>query len=64
MAREDTSWDITPRDIKKAITQEKYEDDCLACKVTGADIASPSGEDEPKKKKKKKNKLHVELRYH
>lgn len=50
MAREDTSWDITPGDMKKVITQEKYEDDCLACKVTGADRASPSGEDEPEKK--------------
>ncbi|KLJ13816.1 hypothetical protein EMPG_11270 [Blastomyces silverae] len=36
MAREDTSWDITPKDMKKAIAQEKYQDDCLACKVTGS----------------------------
>ncbi|PGH32559.1 hypothetical protein GX50_04664 [[Emmonsia] crescens] len=41
MAREDTSWDITPKDMKKAITQEKYQDDCLACKVTGTDTLDP-----------------------
>ncbi|OJD21597.1 hypothetical protein ACJ73_07060 [Blastomyces percursus] len=33
MAREDISWDITPKDMKKVIAREKYQDDCLACSL-------------------------------
>ncbi|PGH15338.1 hypothetical protein AJ79_02504 [Helicocarpus griseus UAMH5409] len=36
MPKENTSWDITPSDMKKTINEEKYKDDCLACKITGS----------------------------
>ncbi|EEH20746.1 hypothetical protein PABG_02977 [Paracoccidioides brasiliensis Pb03] len=36
MSNEGTSWDITPKDVKRAIAKEKYENDCLACKITGS----------------------------
>jgi hypothetical protein len=31
---DETAWDINPKDIKKVIAQDKY-DDCVACRVTG-----------------------------
>ncbi|EEH36545.1 hypothetical protein PAAG_06963 [Paracoccidioides lutzii Pb01] len=36
MPKEDTAWDINPKDMKRAIAKGKYENDCLACKITGS----------------------------
>jgi hypothetical protein len=30
----ETTWDVNPKDIKKVIAQDKY-DDCFSCRVTG-----------------------------
>ncbi|PGH20768.1 hypothetical protein AJ80_03529 [Polytolypa hystricis UAMH7299] len=35
MPRSDEMWDITPKDMKKTMAEDKY-DDCLACRITGS----------------------------
>ncbi|KAK2806794.1 hypothetical protein FQN50_005656 [Emmonsiellopsis sp. PD_5] len=34
--RKDDAWEISPKDMKKSLDQDKYEEDCLACKITGS----------------------------
>ena len=44
MARgNETTWDINPEDLKKAIAQDKYND-CFACRVTGKLSSHEKGE--------------------
>ncbi|KAK2753061.1 hypothetical protein FQN55_005021 [Onygenales sp. PD_40] len=35
LGKKDDAWEISPKDMKKSLDQDKYED-CLACKVTGS----------------------------
>ncbi|KJF60300.1 uncharacterized protein CIMG_10571 [Coccidioides immitis RS] len=32
----DAPWDINPKDIENMVNKDKYEDDCLACRLMGS----------------------------